>query len=257
MKMVGNLEKEFEGLVKNVLVRAKEELEKLNEEDFPYDFNSNAIHEIVDEEVDDFVCGFSRQDCLAWIDFCGNEEHVDRGIIDTSSIDRILITTAYECIRMKLFEDDLINDLQEYELTAEKRDEFIRRINERIGDEEYKVGEDNETQIFIETEFDIEANDFKEPYFAGEQIVELGGGDIKILNEAFDMEKINRNAIVLEKKRQGLYRIYLMDKDKNVDIRKFFDKKHFDSKDELLDVLIRMSNELFMNNAKKHVEKEG
>jgi len=229
----------------------------LNEEDFPYDFNSNAIHEIIHEEVDNFVCGFDRQKCLAWIDFCGNEEYVDKGVIDTSNIDRTLITTAFECISMKLFEDDLINDLQEYELTAEKRDEFIRRINERIGDEEYKVGEDNETQIFIETEFDIEANDFKEPYFAREQIVELGGGDIKILNEAFDMEKINRNAIVLEKKRQGLYRIYLMDKDKHVDIRKFFDKKHFDSKDELLDVLIRMSNELFMNNAKKHVEKEG
>jgi len=257
MEMVENVEKEFEELVENILIRAKEKLEELNEEDFPYDFNSNTIHGIVHEEVDNLVCGFDRQDCLAWIDFCENEEYVDKGVIDTSNIDRILITTAFECIRMKLFEDDLIYDLQEYELTAEKRDEFINRINERIGDKEYKVGEDNEIQIFIETEFDITVDDFKEPYFAKEQMVELGGGDIKILNEAFDMERINRNAIVLEKKRQGLYRIYLMDKDDDIDIRRFFDKKHFDSKNELIDVLMQMSNELFEKRAKEFVRMEG
>lgn len=251
--MVGerNLEEEFEGLVKNILIRAKDELEKLQEWDFPYDFNSNAIQDIVFDEVDSFVSGFDRQECLAWIDFCNNEQWVDKGVIDTSSIDRILLTTAFECIRMKVFDDDLINDLQEYELTKEKRDEFLKRISERLGEEnEYTLGEDTDTQIFIKTEFELKADDFKEPFFAKEQIVELGGGNIKILNNPLD-DEINRNAIVIEKKRDGIYRIYLMDKSDEIDIREYFDKKHFDDKDELINIIADISNDAFFKVARE------
>lgn len=234
-----DMEKEFEGLVRNILIRAKEKLEELDESDFPFDFNSYAIHDIVHEEIDSFVSSMDRQECLAWIDWCNNEQHVDWGVIDTTNIDRILLTMAYECIRMKVFDDDLINDLQEYELTAEKRDEFLSRINKRLRDAKYMAGCDNETQIFIETEFDIKADDFKDVI----DVIELGDGNIKILN-SLDAEKINRNAIVFEKKQQGLYRVYLMDRDKDIDIRKYFDKKHFSDKTELLNVVVNMVSDL-------------
>ena len=253
----------YEELIKNVLIKAKEELKELDEDDFPYDFNSNAIHDIIFSEVDAFVSGFDREECLAWIDYCNNEEYIDKGVVDNSNIDRILVTTAFECIRTKLFDDDLIYDLQEYELTDEKRNEFIRRIDERIDNANYNVGEDNETQIFIEFDFDLTKEDFEKPYFADGQVTELGGDTIKIFT---CNHSVNRNAIVIERVHGNTRRVYLMEKDEDVDIRDFFKytptiketgynlspalytdgilKKKFENKKELLYILNRMANKL-------------
>ena len=213
------IEKKFESLKTNILLRAKEELKALNSDDFPFDFNSNCIHEIIHEEVDAFVTGFTREDCISWIDFCDNEKYVDKGVIDTSSIDRTLITTAFECIRMKLFDDDLFFELQEYAMTEEKKNAFIRRINDRIGDATYSGGEDNETQIFVELDFDLHRDDFPTPYFAENQVIELAGKSLKIFTNNYE---INRNAIVIEHVTGNTYRIYLMEKDDDIDIRDFF-----------------------------------
>ena len=215
------IDEQFEDLKKDILVRLREALNELSEYDFPFDFNSNCIHEIIHEEVDAFVTGFTREDCISWIDFCDNEKYVDKRVIDTSSIDRTLITTAFECIRMKLFDDDLFFELQEYAMTEEKKNAFIRRINDRIGDATYSGGEDNETQIFVELDFDLHRDDFPTPYFAENQVIELGGGMIKIFTNNYE---INRNAIVIEPTVAvaNTYRIYLMEKDMDIDIRNFF-----------------------------------
>lgn len=213
------IDEQFEDLKKDILVRLREALNELSEYDFPFDFNSNCIHEIIHEEVDAFVTGFTREDCISWIDFCDNEKYVDKGVIDTSSIDRTLITTAFECIRMKLFDDDLFFELQEYAMTEEKKNAFIRRINDRIGDATYSGGEDNETQIFVELDFDLHRDDFPTPYFAENQVIELAGKSLKIFTNNYE---INRNAIVIEHVTGNTYRIYLMEKDDDIDIRDFF-----------------------------------
>jgi len=213
------IDEQFEDLKKDILVRLREALNELSEYDFPFDFHSNCIHEIIHEEVDAFVTGFTREDCISWIDFCDNEKYVDKGVIDTSSIDRTLITTAFECIRMKLFDDDLFFELQECAMTEEKRNAVIRRINDRIGDATYSGEEDNETQIFVELDFDLHRDDFPTPYFAENQVIELAGKSLKIFTNNYE---INRNAIVIEHVTGNTYRIYLMEKDDDIDIRDFF-----------------------------------
>lgn len=220
-KMVKDIEKEFEDFKKDVLLRLKEELE--NVDSFPHDFNSYNLHDTIHEEVDSFVTGFTRKDSIAWIDFCDNEDYIDKGVVDESNIERMLITTAFECIRQKLFDtEELFFDLQEYELTESKRDKFIERINEITGKHKTTAKNHNESQIWITTNFDIEPEDFKEPFFAKAQIVDLHNG-IKIMtHNAKDMKEINRNAIVLENTHKQPFRVYLMDKDKNIDIRDFF-----------------------------------
>ena len=243
------IDEQFEDLKKDILVRLREALNELSEYDFPFDFNSNCIHEIIHEEVDAFVTGFTREDCLSWIDFCDNEKYVDKGVIDTSSIDRTLITTAFECIEMKLFEDALIFELQEYNLTEEKRNEFIRRINDRIGDATYSGGEDNETQIFVELDFDLHRDDFPTPYFAENQVIELAGKSLKIFTNNYE---INRNAIVIEHVTGNTYRIYLMEKDDDIDIRNFF--KYTPS---IKEMGYRLSPQLYVDGVLKKQFSEG
>ncbi len=211
------IEKEFEEFKKDVLKRLKEELKEIDA--FPYDFNSNCLHDVIHEEVDSFVTGFSRSDSIKWIDFCGNEEFIDKGVIDNSNIDRTVITTAFECIRQKLFDDEkLFFDLQEYELTKEKRNSFIKKIDEVIGIHKTSKRKNNDIQIWIKTNFDIGPEDFKEPRFSKNQIIDLHNG-IKILT---NNTTINRNAIVIENPKKMPFRIYIMDKDKDVDIRDYF-----------------------------------
>jgi len=267
------MREKFEGLITNILLRAKERLEELNHDDFPYDFNSNAIHDIIHDEVDHFVAGMGRVEWIEWIDYLDNENYIDKGLIDTSNINRTLLTTAYACIELAVFDNEIIYDLQEYEMTEDLRNEFVRRIDELLGDTEYTVGEDNETQIFIEFDFDLSEEDFKQQYFAEGQVTELGDNVIKIFTCNYAM---NRNAIVIEKVRDAIHRVYLMEKDKDVDIRKFFSyipsiaetgynlspeiyvngklKKKFDDKKELLYYLARMANELLNKTEKERRE---
>jgi len=218
-----SIEREFEIFKKDVLLRLREELEDI--EEFPYDFNSDVLHDVIHEEVDGFVTVFTRNECLAWIDFCNNEEYVDKGVIDYSSIDQQLLTTAFECIRMKLFDDDIFQELQEYEMTEKQRDDFIKKINALADKHKYDIKKPksyyrkhNETQIWIKTSFEIRPEMFKEPYFVKEQVIDLHNG-VKILTSN---KSINRNAIVFEKRGDKQYRVYLMEKDKDIDIRDFF-----------------------------------
>jgi hypothetical protein len=215
------MNEEFEEFKKDILLSIKEELEQINE--YPYDFNSNVLHDVIHTEVDSYVTGFSRTECIKWIDFCNNEEYIDKGVIDNSDIERMLLTTAFECIRQKLFDDsELMMDMQEYEMTKKQRDEFIKRINEETKTHKTTAKKHNEIQIWIKTSFDIKPEDFKEPYFTKEQIVDTHNG-IKIMTyNAKKTEDVNRNAIVLENTHKQPFRIYLMQKDKDIDIRDYF-----------------------------------
>ena len=165
------MNEEFETLKKDILVRVKEKLLKIDS--FPYDFNSNVLHNVIHDEIDSFVTGISRVKALQLIDFCDNEEYIDAGVIDNSSIDRMIVTTCYECLYLKLFDDDLFMELQEYELTKKQRDSFVKEIDKRIGKHKHSEGRHSKTQIWIKTGFGIRPEMFKKPYFAEEQVLSL------------------------------------------------------------------------------------
>ena len=213
-----DIEIEFENFKKDVLIRIREELEYVDS--FPHDFNSNNLHDTIHEEVDSYVTGFNRTESIKWIDFCDNEQFIDKGIIDNSNTERMLITTAFECIRQKLFDDsELLMDLQEYDMTKKQRDKFIERINEIVEDHKPTEKKHNENQIWVNTNFQPKPEDFlNDKFFVESQIVDLHNG-IKILT---NNKKINRNAIVMENTDRKPFRMYLMDKDKEIDIRDFF-----------------------------------
>lgn len=189
----------------------------------------------------------------------------------------MLITAAFECITQKLFDEEgVIYELQNYDLTEEDRDNFITKIDDIVGKHKKSKGEDNATQIHITTEFPLFPDDFREPFFAEPQIIDLHDS-IKLLTNPTGVNVMNNNAIVLEGTQKPSHsgaghqenkevRVYLMDKDKEVDIREFFTyiptvegndynlepgyytegvlKKHFDNQKELLYYLNYMANEL-------------
>ena len=231
---MSNTEKEFKGLQKTILLELKIKLEEIIE--FPYDFNSNALHDTIHSEVDGFVTGFSREDSIKWIDFCDNEEFIDKGIVDNSTLDRTLITTAFECIRQKLFDDNsLFYDLQEYELTKANKNKFIERIDEYTKTVPFrKIRNDSKSQMWLDLNFELTVDDFKIQQFTEEQIVDLHDG-IKILtNSSPSRTEINKNAIVIETDKKPA-RMYLMQMDKNLDVRDFFKYKDIKSADYSLD----------------------
>ena len=90
--------------------RLKEELERVAEGD---EAEEVYFHGISHEVVDSAISGLSRQECLDVIDETGNEEYADKGILDFSSLDRLLETLAYECLYQEFFNDDLIQTLQD------------------------------------------------------------------------------------------------------------------------------------------------
>jgi hypothetical protein len=215
-----NLDKDFQELLMTVLKSLKSELENI--EDFPVDFNSDSLHDTIHKEVDSWAACLDRKTAISWIDFCGNEDNIDEGVVDRSSLEKTLITMTFECVKQHLFDKcQLLYDMQEYDLTKKKRNAFVKEINKIIGDFEPKRI-DSESQIWIELKFPLSFVDFPPSGFNPKQMIDLHDG-IKILASNVS---INRNAIVIEKPNdEGLTRIYLMDRDKDIDIREFFKKE--------------------------------
>jgi hypothetical protein len=89
------------------------------------------FHDIVIECVDNNTPQ-DRQECLELIGTTGNEEYVDKGVIDDSSIDRYLVTMAYECLHQEIFNDEffqeLQNDLNNEEISPKKARKIIEKI---------------------------------------------------------------------------------------------------------------------------------
>ena len=99
------------------------------------DIKEIYFHDIVSEDVDTNISGTDRQEQLELIDLVGTE-YVDQGIVDNSSLDRMLITTAYDCLYQELFNDDFMQELQTL-LNNEKIDyDTAQEIIEKIEDEQ-------------------------------------------------------------------------------------------------------------------------
>ena len=195
------------------------------------------FHDIVFSEVDTFITSLSKKECFELIEL-GKSEHFDSGMIDNSSFERTMITTAYCSLEQNVYDNDFIQYLQS-ELNNETIDlQNAKKIQDKIfkykeehkekRTAEFKDGKpvnkdkrfnnynDSDSQIFVLFDgFELSKEDFKEPYFNDKQVLELGDG-LKILTSN---KKINQNAIVIEKKKENLFRIYLMDKDKDINIQ--------------------------------------
>lgn len=122
-------EKELEDIKECVLEAIKDALELADESEVYF-------HDIIFEIIDTQACNWSRKECLALIDYCNNEEYIDSGIVDMSSLDRILVTMAFACVEQKLFDDDFMQYLQAQlnnEIpTLKEADEITERIKAEL-----------------------------------------------------------------------------------------------------------------------------
>ena len=199
-----------------LLERIKDALEEIETSEEIY------FHDLVSEEVDTNT-PTDRKICLELIDLA-NTENFDSGLIDNSSLDRSLVTMAYCSIEQNLFNDDLIQELQtdlnNEVIDKEKAKEILSKIEEFLNSEKpiIRTIKDNATQVFIETSFkmeDIKNGDLLKMGLIDKQIVKLSDG-IKILTSN---KTINENAIVVTKYKPNVFRLYLMEKSKDLDLR--------------------------------------
>lgn len=192
------------------------------------------FHDVISNAIDTNTPQ-DRKVCLDLIDKA-DSSLFDTGLIDNGSIDRVLITSAYCSIEQILFNDDFIQELQTAlnnetinRKQAERIIKKIERHQEEQGLKSVSYG-DNSTQIFLKTSFNISIEDFK-PYvdkgfLTPSQLINLSDS-VKVLTSNKD---INQNAVVIEEKSRNfektpaefILRVYLMQKNKEIDIRNFF-----------------------------------
>lgn len=159
-------------------------------------------------------------------------KYADDGLIDNSSSDRQLVTSAYCCLEQALIDKDIIqelqNDLNNEVLSKKKAQEIYNKIvefqkeNGFLKHQNRVKYEDTRTQVFLKCPFKISAEDFKpfieKGFLKEKQIIDLSDG-VKILTSN---KSINQNAMILENKPKEIIRFYLMEQDKDLDIRNFF-----------------------------------
>jgi len=201
-----------------ILEKLKEELQEIETEKKIY------FWDIAHEEIDSNT-PLNNIECVKFIEETGLLQYADEGLIDNSSLNRQLVTSAYCCLEQALIDNDFFQYLQE-ELNNEtinkkKAKEIIKKIEEYQKEQGFKKVEyeDNRTQVFLNVDFDFSSEDFKQfvekGYLKEEQVIDVGNG-VKILTSN---KSINNNAVVLEKKRKGLIRLYLMEADEDIDLR--------------------------------------
>ena len=86
-----------------LLDRLSEELSSIEKDEV----REIYFHDIVHEVVDDLISANDRTQNIAVIDDTNNEDEVDQGLIDNSSLDKMIATVAYGCLEVELFNDDL------------------------------------------------------------------------------------------------------------------------------------------------------
>lgn len=203
-----------------IIERIKTELENIENEKEIY------FHDIISEEVDIFTPQ-NREEQLKLIDKA-DTHYFDDGLIDKSSVERMLLTSAYCSLEQNIFNDNLIQELQDKLNNETINEETAKEILKLIYKEGYEktkvIYTDNATQIFINLKFDYDNDKLLSKckiFFNEKQIINLYDG-VKILTSNKSM---NQNAIVIQKKKKDLIRVYLMEKDKDIDIRNFFKLK--------------------------------
>jgi len=200
-----------------ILERIKDELKEITEKEVYF---WDIAHEEIDSNTPQ-----DNQTALKFIEETNLLQYVDEGLIDNSSLNRQLVTSAYCCLEQALINNDFFQYLQEKlnneTINKKQAREIIKKIEEYQKEQGFKKVEyeDTKTQVFLSVDFDFSTDDFKqfveEGYLKEEQLINLSDG-VKILTSN---KAINNNAMVLEKKRKGLIRFYLMDIDKDMDIR--------------------------------------
>jgi len=213
---------------KAVLESLKQELKEIETEEEIY------FHDIIHNEVDCNTPVY-KNDCFRLLSETDTDlNFIDKGVLDFSDLNRLFITLSYEVIHQELFNDDFIQYLQQ-ELNNEvinkkKAIEIIYKIEKEQKREGFKrvIYEDNENQIFLRTPFNVSVEDFKTYVDKGvlkkEQLINLSDA-VKILTSN---KSLNQNALVIEDKKRDfekgnyLLRVYLMEKDKDLDIRNLF-----------------------------------
>jgi len=218
---------------KEVLEKIKDKLEEITGKEEIY------FHDIITEIID---CNTpqERKKCLSLIDL-SNTEHFDEGMIDRSSLDRTLITMAYCSLEDNLFNDNFIQELQtdlnNEKINKKEAEKILIKINKVLDEEKENQGfklrriKDNNTQVFIKTSFSVNSltrEDFIKYGLSDKQFLDLSDS-IKILTSN---KNINQNAIVINENKRDVknkvytLRIYLMDKNKDLDIRNFLKFKN-------------------------------
>lgn len=233
-------EETIKNIKTDIIQTFTEKLKSIKEEESEEIYFQDIISEVIDRH-----CPADRKTCLEIIDYTDMEQHIDEGVIDTSNIDRTLITTAYECLRTFLFEDEFMMYLQEQlnneELNNSAAVELINKLDKYSKENNFgKVGfEDSSVQTFLELSFNPVVEDFKSPYFAKSQVLNLCNNTIKVFT---NNKEQNRNALVIELVQKDgtysingqnkvlysgnpLYRVYLMQKDKDLNMLELI-KKH-------------------------------
>lgn len=209
----------------------KSELSEIQDEKEIY------FHDIISSVIDQNT-PTDKNECMKLIEKA-DTQYFDDGLIDKSSWERQLITMAYCSIEQEIFNNSFINELQE-ELNNEtissmKAGKLIEKISKF--QKEYFLTKvefkDTDTQIYIQAiNFELKKEDLGEPYFDKKAVIDLTDG-FKILTSE-NRDKINKNAIVIERITKGKgkfvrYRVYLMDKDKDLDIKKLWRVKGQDT----------------------------
>lgn len=116
----------------SVLDLIKDEFENIEKDDS----ERIDIHEIIHQEVDNAIAGNSRKENEAVIDDTNNEEYVDKGLIDNSSLDRMIETTAYGCLEQEIWNNDLMQEIQKSFYGSDLIDyETAQELIEKIKDE--------------------------------------------------------------------------------------------------------------------------
>jgi len=201
-----------------ILERIKNKLQNIETEQEIY------FWDIAHEEIDSNTPQDNKT-ALKFIEETGLSEYIDEGLIDKSSLNRMLITSAYCCLEQALVNNDFFQYLQEKLNNETINKKQAQEILKKIVEYQKKQGlkkveyEDTKTQVFLNIDFDFNIDDFKpfveKGYLKEQQLIDLDDG-VKILTSN---KSINHNAMVLEKKKHGLIRFYLMDMDKDLDIR--------------------------------------
>lgn len=153
-----------------------------------------------------------------------NQEFIDSGVIDTSSIERHAVTLAYESIYNNVANDDFIIELErklETEINYSDAQELIKTIEQKKESMAPTQYIERDNQIWIKTDNiqDLTEEDFPELAFPNGQVSFLSDNLIKVFASNKD---VNRNAIVIENFKRNPCRIYLMQKDGDLDIREYF-----------------------------------
>ena len=213
-----------EEILKNVKIGVLEQI-YLNLKD--YDEKEIYFHDIIDKEIDSQIPQ-DKKVCFDLIQL-SNEKYFDSGLIDESNFERGLITRAYCSIEQNLFNDDFIqklqNDLNNEVLKKQEAKKLLKEVEQELKNLGYPTKkpkyEDNQTQVFLKINFDFKKSlkkltpELLKRGLIKEQLINLNDS-FKIL---VSNKTINQNALIIEEKKKGLLRVYLMQKDRDLDIR--------------------------------------